>query len=322
VTDGSGNYSLLGMPQGSYHMYFSAWSGNLKYVSKSYPGLVTIEASQDLIGLDVQLAEGGSVSGLVTQEGSAAPISGLRVCAIDHEGTTGRCSNSGSDGGYRLNGLPTGEYSVEFEGGNAVNYLYEFYKDAKTWAAAEKVQVEAPNLTPGIDAVLAPGAEILGHVSEVGSGAPMANVMVCAEAQVGEFQDCEWTDSAGGYALRSLPAGTYLVAFGIEFLPILGRYVAQWWQGAFSEAEATPIAIAPPETRSGIDARLPNPYEPHPESVVKPESIVATILPKPEKQPAKCHRRFHRKKVHGKSRCVRKHRRPHSHRHRGHRVAP
>jgi hypothetical protein len=308
-TGGSGGYAFSGLPAGSYVIGFSA-SGNLKWVSEIYndkrygweADLVTISASQALGGIDAALAEGGSIGGVVTDETTGLPISGIWACAIDQQGIPASCSNSGPNGEYRLNGLRSGKYSVEFEGGNRVNYLREFYKDAETWSAAEDVEVEAPNLTPGIDAALRPGAEILGHVSEVGSGGPMADVMVCAEAQAGEFEDCDWTDSTGDYALRSLPAATYLVAFGIEFLPF-GRHVAQWWQGVSSEAEATPIAIVPPQARTGIDAQLVNPY-----FVSRPK----------QKRLKKCHKGFHRKKVHGKSRCVRKHRKAHPHKHRGH----
>jgi hypothetical protein len=135
--------------------------------------------------------------------------------------------------------------------------------------------------------------------------------------QIGEFEDCVSTDSDGDYALLSLPADTYLVGFGIEYLPFSGRHAAQWWQGVSSEAEATPIEIAPPETRSGIDAQLVNPFPPP-----KPENVVVTFRSQPRKPPAKCRKGFHRKKVRGKSHCVRKHKRTHSHGRGAHRPAP
>lgn len=320
VTDGSGNYSLSDLPEGSYMLYFSANPANLKYVSefyndKRYPwevDLVSITWSQSLTGLNVQLAEGGSISGVVTEEGSVNPIAGIRACAIDHEGIPERCSNSGPTGEYWINGLRSGEYSVEFEGGNRVDYLREFYKDAANWAAAEDLEVEAPNLTPSIDAALAPGAQILGHVSAVGSGGPVSDVMVCAEAQVGEFQACDWTDAAGDYALRSLPAGTYLLGFGLEYLPF-GTTAAQWWQGATLKSEATPIEIAPPETRTGIDGQVTNLYR-----EAQSESPAVTFAPRPiEPLTEKCRKGFHRKPVGDSSRCVKKRRKAHPHKDRG-----
>jgi len=322
-TDGNGNYTFAWLPAGSYVIGFSGQPGNLEWVSEIYndkphaweADLVTIGASQALDEIDAELAEGGSISGVVTDENSDNPISDIRVCAIDHAGIPNRCSDSGPNGEYLLNGLPTGSYNIEFEGGNRANYLTEYYKDAETWAAAEDVEVEAPNLTSGIDGKLAAGAQILGHVSEVSSGAPLADVMVCAEDQAGEFEACDWTGPAGDYAIRSLPAHTYLVGFGIEFLPFFGRIAAQWWQGVSAKADATPIAIAPPETRNGIDAQLINPYPKPKAENVMPPTIQPLLLPR--KLPAKCRKGFHRKKVRGKSRCVRKRRRAFSHRHGG-----
>ncbi len=316
-TDGSGHYSLLGLPEGSYMLSFSADRANLEYVSELYDDkryswevgaadLVPIAWNQDLTGLDVQLAEGGSISGIVSEEGTGNPVTGVRACAIDHQGIPERCSSSGPAGEYQLNGLRSGEYSVEFEGGNRANYLREFYKDSDTWAGAEELEVEAPNPLPGVDATLAPGAQVLGHVSAV-SGGSVSGVTVCAKAQVGEFEDCDLTDGAGDYALRSLPAGAYLVGFGIEYLPF-GTRAAQWWQGAALEADATPIEIAPPETRTGIDGQVSDPYrEPQVEVPVLQLGGPRTAKSRPIKStPAKCRKGFHRKRFGARSHCVKR----------------
>lgn len=323
VTDGAGRYSLSSLPEGSYMLYFSANSANLKYVSefydnKRYPwesNLVPVGWNQSLTGLDVQLAEGGSISGVVSEEGTGNPIAGIRACASDHEGIPERCANSGANGEYRINGLRSGEYRVEFEGGNRANYLREFYKDAPSGTTAEEVEVEAPNLTPGIDVALTPGAQILGHVSDVVDGGPVPDVMVCAEAQVGEFQDCDLTDAAGDYALRSLPAGAYLIAFELEYLPF-GTVAEQWWKGVSLKAEATPIEIAPPETREEIDGRVSRPYRESPPELPP----MVRYEPKPEVKktpPPKCRKGFHRKRIAAKARCVRKHSKARSHQDRG-----
>jgi hypothetical protein len=320
-TDSGGHYAFSGLPAGSYVIGFSGQPGNLPWEDEIYndkrysweADLVTIAAAQSLSGVDAALAEGGSISGVVTERGTGTPIAGIWACAIDSEGIPARCASTGAGGEYRLNGLRSGQYSVEFEGGNRVNYLREFYKDAQTWAAAEDVAVTAPNLTAGIDQALSPGAQILGHVSEAGSGGPYAEVDVCAEDRLSEFEDCAWTDSAGNYALRSLPVGEYLVGFGIEYLPFSGRHAAQWWQGVAEKPEATPIAIAPPETREGIDAVLVNPSPP------KQEVVTVTITPTTPRStapgPLRCRKGFRKKKVNGKLRCVKKHKRHRHHRH-------
>lgn len=93
-TDGSGDYTFSGLPAGSYLIGFSGQPGNLKWVSEIYNNkrysweadLVTISASQDLGGINAALAEGGSISGTVTDETTGLPVSGIRACAIDNEG--------------------------------------------------------------------------------------------------------------------------------------------------------------------------------------------------------------------------------------------
>jgi hypothetical protein len=325
-TDAGGHYAFGSLPAGSYVIDFSGQSGNLKWVDELYnderysweANLVTIGATQDAGGIDAALAEGGSIAGTVTDETSGLPIAGIEACAIDHQGIPSRCSLSGANGEYLLNGLRSGEYDVEYEGGSRVNYLTEFYLDAATWAAATDVSVTAPATTTGIDAELSPGAQILGHVSEVGTGAPLAGVRVCAaEAAPGEHNGCDSTDAAGDYAIRSLPAGTYLVSFGVEYAPISHAQISgQWWQGAANVAGATPITIAPPETRSGIDGQVVNPFP-------KPEGVVVTVVPATptaKESAQRCRKGFRHKKVAGRSRCVRKHRKAHSRR-RGHRAA-
>lgn len=316
-TDASGHYALPGLPSGDYQVYFSAWPHNLPYVSEFYDNarysweadLFHFDASQNAV-LDVALAPGGSIAGTVSDENTHEPIAGIWACAIDAQGIPPRCALSDADGDYQLNGLPTGTYSVEYEGGNRVNYLREFYEDAQTWAAATDVSVTAPGLTPGIDAELAPGAEILGHVSDPSTGAPSRGVFVCANEQdPGEYQGCDSTDAAGNYAIRSLPAGAYLVAFELEYLPT-GLFAKQWWDGAATMAEADPIEIAPPESRTGIDGQATSPFWPQeriPEvQVVPPPPFVP---PPAVKRPLpRCKKGFHRRLVKGKRKCVRKHR--------------
>ena len=327
-TNAAGHYALTELPGSDYYLRFSAWRNNLPYVSEFYDDvhdfseakLAHLDALQALT-VDAALAAGGSIAGSVSDEGTKAPISGIWVCATDHEGTTERCAHSGDGGSYVLNGLPSGKYSVEFEGTNLVSYLHEFYEDAPEWAAATDVSVTAPTPTAGIDAELAPGAGISGRVTDPVTGAPAADVFVCANEQPpGEFQGCAYTHADGTYAIGSLPAGTYLVAFELGYYPG-GLWAEQWWNGAATMAEADPIELAPPEARSGIDGQATGPVWPatpeHEPQVSVPPPPPAASAPRSKPLP-RCRRGFRRKLVKGKRRCVRKHRhrrqRPHNRR--------
>lgn len=313
-TDPAGHYEVGGLPAGSYAVRFSADRNNLKYVTEYYddalefPEIDLFQLGAGAATIDAELAEGGAIAGTISDETTGLPVSGVWACAVNDQGSSPRCDDSDANGNYLLNGLPSGDYSVEYEGGNSVNYLREFYEDADSWAAATKVAVTVPATVSGIDAELAPGAEILGHVTDPRTGAPSVDVMVCAmEPEPGEYQACDWTDSAGDYAIRSLPAGTYLVAFELEYYP-WGVGAEQWWQGVDTAAEATPIAISPPESRSGIDGQATSPYWPPDQAGEdEPAALATPPLPlRPRPKPRKCKKGFHRKSVNGKARCVRK----------------
>jgi hypothetical protein len=322
-TDSSGHYALTSLPPASYMLYFSAFVNNLRYVSEFYDNkssnldadLVTLSSPEESRQIDVELAEGGSIAGTVIDDVTKQPIDGLAACAWNTGGAYQRCDKSDAAGHYEINGLPSGEYNVEYEGWNQVNYIRELYKDAETLAQDTQVPVTAPSTTSGIDAELARGAEILGHVSEVRSGAPVEGAMVCAppQSEVDINENCDWTDAAGNYAIRGLPAGTYQVGFDVEFAgPFGGPTAFEWWQGASTRADATLLELTTPSSTTGINGKASRPYSPPPET--PPVSVPSPKLPIVRPLP-KCKKGFHRKLVKGKKRCVQKHHHRRHHRH-------
>ncbi len=320
ATDGSGHYQLTDLPASDYYVHFSAAEGNLPYVDEWYADahefseadLLQLEADA-IATVDVAMTAGGSIAGTLSDESSGQPVEGMAACAINHGGVASRCVRSDAEGDYQVNGLPSGVYSVEFESWNYANYLHEFYEDSEDWAGSTDVTVTAPATTAGIDAELTQGGEILGRVTEVGTGTPLQNALVCAEEPgPGERRGCEWTDTDGYYAIRGLPAGAYLIEFGIEWLPLTGRIVRGYWQDAASLEDADLITITPPQTLTGIDAQIRDPYGPEPEGSdddpAPAAPAAASTLPAATKPPLRrCRKGFHRKLVKGKNRCVRKH---------------
>jgi hypothetical protein len=163
-----------------------------------------------------------------------------------------------------------------------------------------------------------PGAQVSGAVTQVGSGSPLQNVTVCVEAVAPDKGEaCDKTDADGDYAITGIPAGTYLIAFGVETAAAGGRTVAQWWDGASSRGTATPITMAPPQIFTGIDAQLGTSS-----AGSKPHSGGGTVIlpgpqatPPAELTPQRCKKGYRWRKVHGIKRCV-----PKPHRHRSHRA--
>ena len=150
----------------------------------------------------------------------------------------GLCLRTGPGGEYEVNGLPTGEYTVLFDGENSANYLRRFYDDAETFAGATPVPVTAGLTVSGIDAALHPGAQMFGRVTEAGTGAPAAGIEVCLfdylHAPSTEYLDrCAETDAVGNYAMRSLREGTFKVTFlQRPWSGIFDKlFLQQWWNG-------------------------------------------------------------------------------------------
>lgn len=277
-----------------------------------------------MTGIDAELEEGGIIEGSAEDGETHGSAVGVEVCASSFSPVESfACGITGSDGSYAINALTTGEYTVSFEGGNNANYLRRWYDEAEFSSGATEVPLTAGDTVTGIDAVLQPGSQVLGRVTEAGTGVSLKDVEVCVYdplkvPSVEYAGPCDWTDSAGNYAIRSLPASTYKVVFSQEpnspeFI-LDDTYFEQWWRGAASVNEATPIALTPPQAAIGIDAQLVNMIQ-----RPKPDPIQVSFVPRPQppKSPKKCKKGFHKKKVKGKKRCVRKHKKHGKHHRQG-----
>ncbi|HWC49284.1 MAG TPA: hypothetical protein VG448_10425 [Solirubrobacterales bacterium] len=209
----------------------------------------------------------GSIEGAATAAGTGTPVAGLSVCAEENrvgEVSSG-CTTTDPAGHYRIDGLAAGaRYQVEFSALGDLNYLTQYFNRKEGLDNWDPVAVVDGSTTGGIDAVMNPGAQITGHLSERESGRPAASVEVCVldpapNPRAEEFERCSLSDVAGDYAVRSLPAGTYIVVFALHRpLGDLGIFEEQYFASTTDRAAATKVAVAPPETVSGIDASLVN----------------------------------------------------------------
>lgn len=212
----------------------------------------------------------GAISGSAIDATNGAPIAGLSVCAEEDTlaAVNSGCTRTDAAGHYLIANLPAGtNYQVEFSAifpASPLNYLTQYWQGREGLNNWDRLTIEDGVTREGIDAPMKPGAQISGHLSETGTGAPLTGVRVCVldpapTPRAEEFERCENSDAAGNYAVRSLPTGTYVVAFA-HYPPLNdpGPIAEQYYSGATSKAAATPIAITPPEARTGIDATLTN----------------------------------------------------------------
>ena len=211
-----GEYTITGVPSGSYKVEFFATSLAGNYLSQFYNGkatfatgnLVAVTAPNTTPGINAALQTGGQIAGKVTAASGGAALANVSVCATQ----TGvsepafKCGLTAASGEYTLAGLPSGTYSVTFE-----TFEGSFLSQQRSG-----VPVTVGTTTSGINAALqsaAAGGQISGTVTETGhTGIP--NVQVCADEVGGEFFiACATTNASGEYTVIGMPTGSFDISF-------------------------------------------------------------------------------------------------------------
>ena len=145
----------------------------------------------------------------------------------------------GSDGSYTITGVAAGNYRLRAYG---IDLALEFYDEAgSSGDAAATVVVTAGADTPNIDFTLDPGGKISGRIYAGDGITPLPYVGV----QVNSTWISTCTDGNGDYTLYNLPLDSPLLvnAGGDNWCGGALGYFDQWWQGAASQAAATPITL-------------------------------------------------------------------------------
>ncbi|HET7120290.1 MAG TPA: carboxypeptidase regulatory-like domain-containing protein [Solirubrobacterales bacterium] len=165
-TGSRGRYAISGLAAGTYKVGFDAIAGGLNYVTEYYDNKptfelaqkVTVKRNQTTSGIDAALAVGGQITGTVTDEATAAPLQGIRVCGFVIGTDLESCARTDGSGAYDVIGLPSGDsYKVEFSAaGSGLEYATEYYENAESALEGTSVAVTAGAVTAGINAALAP----------------------------------------------------------------------------------------------------------------------------------------------------------------------
>jgi branched-chain amino acid transport system substrate-binding protein len=268
VTDGSGDYTLGGLPTLDYNVEFRDSSGT--YATEWYDDKpdhasadpVSVTGGANTPGIDAALGLGGSISGTVTNESPGDPLSDIEVCA-HHERLVPappwnfmvQCDTTDGTGAYSLIGLRTGNYNVDFRD-PAATYGFEWYNDKGSIGSGDLVAVTGGAGTAGIDAALPLAGSISGTVTEEGTGDPVPDASVCALGPGPPWDfwpGCITVDGSGAYSLIGLRPGDYVVAFGGAWsIP----YVPEWYEDKWHSSTADPVSVTGGAETSGIDGTL------------------------------------------------------------------
>ncbi len=246
-TNGSGEYTIAGLPNGSYKVEFDAYERR-NYLRQSDGG-VSVTVGSTTSGINAALPTGGQIDGRVTKAGGAG-VENIKACATSGEGW---CGTTNANGEYTISALPSGSYTIEFfrdaEGGD---YLPQYYKGKSSPHEAEAVSVVAGGSpTSGINVEIQPGGQITGKVTAASGGAALANIEACVElsppfAPVGESR-CATTNNRGEYTIMALWASSYVVEFHADHG--VGNFESEPYT-------ANPVEVTVPNTTSGINVEM------------------------------------------------------------------
>jgi 5-hydroxyisourate hydrolase-like protein (transthyretin family) len=272
TTDAGGAYDLPGLAAGAYRVRFSDPSKVL--APQWWQGAADVSAARSVrldrqdvrAGVDAVLRPAGAISGTVSESGGAA-LRNVAVVAYgrDADGGWSYVDKVSTDalGHYAIQGFGTGKYRLRavdkwpywWSGADRGAFLDQWYDGAYALSAATDIPVTAGAETGGIDIGLERAGHIAGAVTDAsGEGIGRASVEVQRyDGHHWRYFNYDMTRADGAYDVGQLPSGTYRVYFRP---PWRSRYAAEYYDGAYTGADATLVAVAAGRTTSGIDAVL------------------------------------------------------------------
>jgi hypothetical protein len=266
ITGTSGEYTIAGLATGEYTVEFSAPFGSgPQYAEQFYDGKsafseatpVAVSVGLTKSAIDAAMLLKGEITGMVTSASSKAALAGIQVCPLSTSGGfIGQCATTNSSGEYKIVGLSTGEYKVQFSVplGSALNYLSQYYSGKSSLSEASVVAVSVGAVASAVNAEMQAGGEIAGKVTNASTKAAIRGIQVCPSATVGfSSVQCVTTNASGEYTVVGLPTGEYKVAFSSTSG---ANYVTQYYDGKPSSTEAIAVPVTAGQTKTEIDAAM------------------------------------------------------------------
>jgi len=258
-TDNSGGFRISGLVSGGYKIRFSSYS-NTGYVAQWYGNknqqstatVVNVIASETVTGINAALETGAIITGTVTDKVSGAPIQGILVNAVSSDsGMFAGYGYTDSSGAYRVTGLASGNYKLQFSGNG---YVSQWFDDKAGQALATAVSVTAPNTVADINVLLTRGGSISGTISDRISGVGIVSVSLSViDRSSGEWLGGGTSDSNGNYTITGLASGSY----SLRIYPAYGSgYLEKWYGGQDGYLCADSVTVTAPNATTGIDALL------------------------------------------------------------------
>jgi hypothetical protein len=219
----------------------------------AFPALLSCVALLMSAPAALAIESTGKISGTVTEAVTKNGLPGMFVGVYEAHGKEApvEFELTGPGGEYTIEGLPEGEYKVEFSAGfEGQNFITQFYEDQSLRADAEPVTVVKEKTTTGIDAEMQVGGALEGTVTDAVTHKALSNALVVALGPGAVDEGEAFTSASGHYTIAGLRSGSYEIGFEDP------GYVIQYYNNQSSFASANPVSVVQKNTTSGIDAAL------------------------------------------------------------------
>jgi Carboxypeptidase regulatory-like domain len=214
--------------------------------------VVAIRAGQATSLGDIELADGGAISGQVTNS-LGNPVLFAWARAYSSVGRQLSYSPSDAGGNYTVGHIPVGEGTcrVVFSGGGGTP---EWYDNQVSFGTADQVPISQRQTTSGRNVQFAAGGTVTGQVTDGSAGLPGVTVTAYDTIQsTVPLSTSATTDANGNYTLSRLPAMTARILFTP---PRSSLYRAEFYNDKDIFAEATGVTVTAGQTTPGINASL------------------------------------------------------------------
>jgi hypothetical protein len=268
-SDDGGNYTIGGLAPGTYRVFFHDDQSNT-YAPQAWDTSGTLDSGRDIVlasgeatdGINVQLENGGNISGSVTDT-SGAPLGNVRVQLyvwsprISGWGPLGnQCINdmtfTQGDGTYSFQDVPRAPLRVMFMDDSG-QHAWTVFDGAESLARGTDVK-PAPGGMASADATLTFGSDVHGHLTDyLGNDAQNVDTFSAWSNPTGGWEIVPWggqSDSSGNWGMRT-DSGSFKVYVSDHD----GRYAPAYYGGA-DAASATTITLAAGESSEHLEMQL------------------------------------------------------------------
>lgn len=275
TTGSDGSYILRGVP-GQVFLEANAAASGINAASAWWTGSggqfgpakarpLAVAPGATVSGINMQLAQGGSISGKIT-DSVGNGLSGMSVVAgVETDCSMAQAASVGTDanGVYTLVGVPTGKAHVRASGGNHVPRWKGATGSTASYQDSQAIPVVAGQGVSGIDVALPLGGGISGSVTGP-DGKPLYGVIVSSADQACSTTTQSFGATAvsfvdGSFTISGVPVGTAYVQTSSSLRR--SDHAVTWHNGGTGTgtcSAAQAVTVTENATSGGVALTLPH----------------------------------------------------------------